>query len=41
VRESIALAGQIGAEAIHLSGDVAPYGRERERRLRRALRLRA
>ena len=36
VRETVVLARQVGAQAIHLSGDVGPYARERERRLRRA-----
>lgn len=36
VREAIVLARQTRAQAIHLSADVSPHGRARERRLRRA-----
>jgi deoxyribodipyrimidine photo-lyase len=36
VPEAIRIARRVGAEAIHLSGDVSGYGRVRERRLRRA-----
>lgn len=38
VRETMAVAEQVGARAIHLSADVSAYATARERRLRRACR---